>query len=416
MPRHQLAVCPPISPASLGRAGLAMLRRANTLQITATHLHQHFGANASILTDSGTSALVLAFRLMLGKAGVIALPGYGCVDIGAALRFAGMKARLYDIDPQTMSPDLDSVRQVLRRGVDAVLVAHYYGYPADVDGVRSLASAHGIPVLEDAAQAAGGRLAGRRLGSLGDLSVLSFGRGKGLYGGHGGALLAFTPEWRSRLVGVPRLAPRLGGVDVAAAAVQWLLGRPTWYGLPAAIPWLHLGETIYRPAAEPQSLSTAAASLIQTAIATEKRDLAIRVRHAAALRAMIEHTDSSLTAIRPIERAEPGYLRFALTDPSRTRCAAGRLGVMRGYPQTLAEQPALAPSLLPREPRTPGAEHLRSCLFTLPTHEKVTTDDLTYIRQWLSATGLPAQRSIIESSEPGEWIAPGAPAPHADTL
>ena len=105
-----------------------------------------------------------------------------------------MHVRLYDIDPSTLSPDLDSVTKVFARGVDAIVVSHLYGYPADFLGVQALASEHGIPLIEDAAQGAGGALCNRMLGTLGDIAILSFGRGKGMTSGSGGAVIVRTPE------------------------------------------------------------------------------------------------------------------------------------------------------------------------------------------------------------------------------
>src|SRR5690606_21063576 len=104
-------------------------------------------------------------------------------------RFAGVRVRLYDVDPATLSPDLDSLAAAIARGVDSIVVAHLYGFPVNMRGVLKLAMAAGIPVIEDAAQGAGGTLDDRLLGSFGALSVLSFGRGKGTTGGNGGALL-----------------------------------------------------------------------------------------------------------------------------------------------------------------------------------------------------------------------------------
>ena len=182
MRRHQLAVAPRITYGALLRSGLEMCGAQNRVFASVdSELRRQFAASECVLTDSGTSALVLALRMLLPKNGVVALPGYGCVDITSAVQYAGVKARLYDIDPRTLSPDLDSLQRAIQRGVDAVLVAHYYGYPADMAGVRALTSRAGIPVLEDAAQAASGSLDGQPLGSLGDVSILSFGRGKGLF-------------------------------------------------------------------------------------------------------------------------------------------------------------------------------------------------------------------------------------------
>ena len=386
--RHQLAVAPRITLSSLARAGVAQLDpRLRVVSELQAKLRSQFSASRCLLTDSGTSALVLALRMLLPRGGVVGLPGYGCVDITSAVKFAGVDARLYDIDPATLSPDLDSVKRLLKRGVNALLVAHYYGYPADVPAVRSLASEYGVPVLEDAAQAAGGYLHGERLGALGEVSVLSFGRGKGLFGGGGGALLVRSPE-RNCLEDLAPLGRAHGVSELLAAGAQWLLGRPRLYGIPASIPSLRLGEMVYHPAHEPRSLSSVAASLTLTALANERHDRQSRARKASVFHALATDADG-LTPIHPIDGGDPGYLRFAVLDRSRSRRVAGSLGVMSGYPRTLREQMELRPHLMAGEPATPGATELRESLFTLPTHAFVTKMDFVALQTWMHAAAHP---------------------------
>jgi dTDP-4-amino-4,6-dideoxygalactose transaminase len=329
------------------------------------------------------------------------LPGYGCADITSAIAYTRVKARLYDIDPETLSPDLDSLQRTLRCGVDAVLVAHYYGYPADMTGVRALTSRAGIPVLEDAAQAASGALEGEPLGSLGDVSILSFGRGKGLFGGRGGALLIRSHEHRDRISG-PSSGTRRGIPEWCSAAIQWALGRPSLYALPASIPSLHLGEMVYRPAHEPRALSAVTATLVCCALSSHKDERAKRARTAKTLLSVAE-TARSLTPIREVPAAEPGYLRLAVRDVGRLRDAAPRLGIMRGYPRTLREQKELLPHLMPNEQTTPGAAELQRSLFTLPTHHRVSPGDLRRLEKWMA----PSERKLEVFSQVATEHRPG---------
>ena len=88
-----------------------------------------------------------------------------------------------------------------------------------------------------------------------------------------------------------------------------------------------------------------------------------------------------LEAIREIPGSRPGYLRFPV------RVADGRavreaLGVVRGYPDTLAELAELRPSLLGDEPLA-GARELQRTLVTLPTHAMVGPRDLAALERWI---------------------------------
>jgi len=256
-----------------------MLRGSSDYDI-AEELRRRYDATDAVLTNSGTSALVVALRDLLPRGGTVAYPSYACIDLTAAALKAGVRVRLYDLDPTTLSPDLDSVANVLKRGVEAIVVAHLYGYPADVTGVRKLADEQGVAVIEDAAQAAGGTLNGTRLGSLADVSILSFGRGKGMTAGSGGALLARSPrltEWTQR-VRASLGAEMRGGSEVGVLAAQWLLARRPIYGIPASIPALKLGETVYREPSDPHSISVTAGAILKFALAGDDRE----VDHAAA--------------------------------------------------------------------------------------------------------------------------------------
>ena len=389
MLRRQLPVHSPIRAFGLVPAFRSALTRSEgPNEILAAYLAREFGARRVALTDSGTSALVLALRILVGEGRTVALPAYACVDLAAAAIRARVKVRLYDLDPTTLSPDLESVSRVLKEGAAAVVVAHLYGFPADITGVMELARAQGASVIEDAAQGAGGTLSGARLGSFGPLTVLSFNRGKGITGGGGGALLAISPDFAERVASAngPGRARR-GWRDLAVAASQWALGRPALYALPSAIPGLRLGEMVYRPAREPRHISAAAAALICTGIPLAEQEVAIRRRNAKVLMSAAEHAEG-IEAIHPPPGGVPGYLRFPVRD-RRERAEVRRLGILRGYPRTLTEQDELRPWLLPNDHVAAGAAELKRSLFTLPVHSLVTRRDVHQLTAWLrSSTAL----------------------------
>jgi dTDP-4-amino-4,6-dideoxygalactose transaminase len=348
-------------------------------------LTQRFRARAVALTDSGTSALVLALRMAAGEGGIVAFPSYVCVDLIAAARRAQVQVRLYDVDPRTLGPDLDSLQRTLTEGVDAVLVAHLYGLPVDVPAVRAVITPHGVPLIEDAAQHAGAKLHGDRAGMLGDLSVLSFGRGKGTTAGNGGAVLALSEQFASLVAMTSqRLPPSGRGMsDVVGATASWALGRPSLYGIPASIPALHLGETIYHVAHEPAALSLGGATLLRSTLGSVDRYTALRRRNAEALREVAGQA-RHVRACTPIVGSEPGYLRFPLVATGKT-APAPALGIVRGYPRPLSDEPELQSILRPTQGSFPGARELANSLLTLPTHHLVTPADLRALGAWLRA-------------------------------
>lgn len=366
-----------VAPALFGGTAEANALRAE--------LERAFGASEVVLVDSGTSALALALRASTRAGGVVALPAYACVDIGAAAIFARLRVRLYDIDPVTLSPDLASVSRVLDAGVDAIVVAHLYGYPANVPAVAALAATRGVRVIEDAAQGAWGKLLETRLGAFGPLTVLSFGRGKGMTGGGGGALLGIgAAQHDAILETAAKLGSPKNGVRIfVLAKAQWVLGRPSLYAIPSAIPALHLGETIYHPAHEARTISPVSALLVRDALARAEADLAVRGAHAEELERVVART-KGLEAIRAIPGSKPGYLRLPVrvTDG---RAERPELGIVRGYPATLADLAELKVLLLGDE-KLVGARELQRTLVTLPTHAHLDERDLRAISAWISGS------------------------------
>lgn len=395
----QPPVVSPVSPPSLvsGLAAAAGFFAPNDESVITT-LCERYDAADALLTDSGTSALVLALLAVAPSGGIIAYPGYGCIDLTAAAVRAGMQVRIYDLDPETLSPDLDSVRDVISRGIDAIVVAHLYGYPADIDAVRDLAQLHGIPVIEDSAQGAGGTLRGTRLGALADISTLSFGRGKGTTAGAGGAVLVRTTslvQWVRETRGKLGTASR-GGRQVVNLAAQWMLSHPLLYRLPASMPGLKLGEMVYHRAHDPRPISVAAASILPTALRMDEREVACRRVNATNLLSRMNGS-GRLRPVRSVVGGESGYLRLACIDPNGDVMPRASLGALRGYPLTVEQHEPLRPNLLPGEKAGKGSVRLRDRLFTVPTHSRVGRADLARLSDWLATLASMAISSVAFS-------------------
>lgn len=354
---------------------------------------RRFEAEEVLLTDSGTSALTLALRTIAGDHpdGPVALPGYCCYDVATAAVGAEVPVLLYDLDPETLSPDLDSLAECIEGGARAIVVAHLYGMPVDLDVVLSLAGDAGIPVIEDAAQGAGGRYEGRPLGSFGALSVLSFGRGKGTTGCGGGALLGRGSRGGNWVRTVESCLPGnrpLGWKQAPELLGQWVFGRPELYGLPSGLPFLQLGETVYREPTPASRMSRLSGGVLVRALRDWGREVERRRRTARDWRSSLQ----SQSQISPIEvpgNCAPGYLRFPVLaeESARQDLQAERsrtLGVMPGYPEPLEELEALQARCLNRSSGRSGAERLSRSLFTLPTHSLLTRSDRARLKAILS--------------------------------
>lgn len=376
-------VMSPIAAAALPRAAFHALRRHSTHHVEAL-LAQLFNARRVVLTDSGTSALVLALRATVQRGAVVAMPAYACIDLVTAAIGSEVRIAFYDTLPETLAPDPESIRAVLKRGTRALLVTPLYGYPPDMLALQAIARESGVPLIEDAAQGAGATVSGRRLGSFGSVSVLSFGRGKGTTAGSGGALLVHDSGLLPRVDELRKTltAPYPGTRDLLVLAAQWVFARPTLYALPSALPFLQLGEMVYHPPRPPAHMARSALAMLPVAMNLEAAELTARQQLAAQYAEAVRKGNSFRSVEVPADGVG-GFLRFALLDTGGSASPDRRIGALRGYPVTLDEHPATRAVL--EDVRIPlqGAGRLRDRLFTLPTHSRVCARDVCDIVDWL---------------------------------
>jgi dTDP-4-amino-4,6-dideoxygalactose transaminase len=187
---------------------------------------------------NGTDALVLALRALgVGAADYVVTVPHTAVATVAAIELAGARPLLVDIEPATYTRDAAELARVLASPpgrVAAIVPVHLYGQAADLDAILPLARRHGVPMVEDCAQCHGATLAGRRLGSLGDMAAFSFYPTKNLGAlGDGGAVVTGDGAlaervralreygWRERYVSdIAGMNSRLDGLQAAILAVK----------------------------------------------------------------------------------------------------------------------------------------------------------------------------------------------------
>ena len=385
--RRQLPVYSPLSFAAV----MAAWGGGDPRSAVRDALVRTTGAKEVLLTDSGTSALALALRAAAARRSGLpcALPGYGCFDLITAAGTAGVGVVLYDVDPASLLPDMASLERALAHGVSSVVVVHHYGLPVPLPPVRAAAERTGALLIEDAAQAAGGAFDGVSLGAGGDFGILSFGRGKGLTGGGGGALLARTADLIAEASAGLLPAAESGNFAFGPKMLaQWALGRPSLYAIPSRIPFLRLGETVYREPQPTSSMRAASARVLRHTLPMLEQELALRSARAAELRArVVEGRGGRIISPRPGGR--PAWLRLPVaggrTDEAVRR--GGALGCVPGYPLALTDLPA-AQSRLVAPAVTPGSRELSARLWTAPVHSLLRDDDITRIAAWMES--LPA--------------------------
>jgi dTDP-3-amino-3,4,6-trideoxy-alpha-D-glucose transaminase len=129
------------------------------------------GAGHAVGVANGTDAITIALRAMgVGPGDEVVVPSFTFYASAEAIPPTGATPVFCDIDPQTYCVTADTVRAALTPRTKAVIAVHLFGNLAPVEEIEAL----GVPVLEDAAQAAGSTLDERRPGALGAAATFSF--------------------------------------------------------------------------------------------------------------------------------------------------------------------------------------------------------------------------------------------------
>jgi dTDP-4-amino-4,6-dideoxygalactose transaminase len=147
----------------------------------------YFGMRQAIGVANGTDAITIGLKALGVRPGdEVVVPSFTFYASAEAIVNAGARPVFCDVDPATRNITPETVQTVMSTRTKAVVAVDLFGVPAPIAEVREL----GVAVLEDAAQAAGARLNGKRAGSLADLATFSFYPSKNLGAfGDGGAIV-----------------------------------------------------------------------------------------------------------------------------------------------------------------------------------------------------------------------------------
>lgn len=149
------------------------------------------GVRHCVGVANGTEALTIALRALgVGAGDEVVVPALTFYATAEAVVNAGARPVFCDVDPRTFTMTAATAEAAIGERTAALLPVHLFGNPAPMDELRALAGERDLRLLEDAAQAAGATLGGRRAGALGDAAATSFFPSKNLGGfGDGGAIL-----------------------------------------------------------------------------------------------------------------------------------------------------------------------------------------------------------------------------------
>lgn len=159
------------------------------------------GTNYAVGVASGTAALQLSLlALDIGSGDEVITVAHTFIATAEAIAICGARPVFVDVDPTYFTLDPDALERAITPRTKAIIPVHLYGQCADMSAIKTIADNHGVPIIEDAAQAHGATYRGQTTGQLGDMACFSFYPGKNLGGyGDGGAVATNSEVLQKRI-------------------------------------------------------------------------------------------------------------------------------------------------------------------------------------------------------------------------
>jgi perosamine synthetase len=154
----------------------------------------------AVVVNSGTSALQLALRALdIKENDEVILPSFSFMAVTNAIFSEKATPVFVDINPATLNLDPSCLEAALSRKTRAVVMVHSFGVPAPAAEIVAFAKRHSLAVIEDACEALGAEIDGRKVGTFGDIAALAFYPNKVISTGEGGALITQSAVMAARL-------------------------------------------------------------------------------------------------------------------------------------------------------------------------------------------------------------------------
>ncbi len=319
------------------------------------------GRRYAVAVNSGTAALHTALAALdIGTGDEVVVPSHTFIGSASPIVHQRAKPVFADVDDRSYCLCPESLQKSITPRTKAIIVVHLNGAAAPMNEITSIADDHGIPIIEDVAQAIGGSYYGRRLGSIGRLAAFSFWEDKIITtGGEGGAVVTDDAHLAERM----RRFRHHGE------------SRPPGARVYASV---ELGHN-YRLTAIQAALGTSQMQRIDGFLSARQRNAC--------------EMSSGLSTVQGIQvpfeipRSRHAYWKYVCRIPSSNEEIIDRITVklrergvpaFRRYPVPLHRQPVFVQLGFGDQP-CPVSEHLAGELFSLPVHPLINTDHISYM-------------------------------------
>lgn len=359
---------------------------------------EYFQVRHVFLASSGKAALTIILRALKSlspEKQEVVIPAYTCFSVPSAIVKAGLTVSLCDITSSTFDFEISRLKEALNEKTLCVIPDHLFGIPSDMDSIMSLAAKRGAFVVEDAAQAMGGMRRGKKLGTIGDVGFFSLHRGKNVTSGSGGIIITNSDRIAAALereyASLERPHAAENVLELLKAFMLVLFIRPSLYWLPAGLPFLRLGETIFYRDFKIKKFSGMQAGLMRnwrTRLEASNRTRKDNAEYVCRRVELNISNDSSPSFIRLPILAENRNVRNSIYALSRER----GMGISCMYPTSVNKIREIEDLFSGKT--FPTASEVAERILTLPTHEFLSKKDKRNVVQFLRGIALSAGEEV----------------------
>jgi perosamine synthetase len=170
------------------------------LQAFEAAMASYTGVAHAVAVSSGTAALHLSLLALGVQPGdEVIVPSFTFIAVANAVRYVGAQPVFADIDADTLNLAPASVEAAITPRTRALIVVHTFGRPADPGWLLDIARRYSLRVIEDASEALGAEVNGRRVGSFGDAGIFAFYPNKQITTGEGGIVVTGDTQLAQRI-------------------------------------------------------------------------------------------------------------------------------------------------------------------------------------------------------------------------
>ncbi len=160
----------------------------------------YVGQRHGLAVCNGTAALHVALLALGVKPGdEVIVPTFTFVATANAVRYCGAEPVFVDCEADTWNIDPARIAEAITARTVGIVPVHLYGHPCDMAAIQQIAEAHGLWVVEDAAEAHGAEIEGQRVGSFGQIATFSLYGNKIITTGEGGVIVTDDAELAARM-------------------------------------------------------------------------------------------------------------------------------------------------------------------------------------------------------------------------